>query len=70
MALKLAQDDHKGNEQDLRKDKRSLKVPGYPFWILLILVQKIVEEFGADVTSIWLFLIVKNRIKQKALVHM
>lgn len=26
VALKLAQDDHKGNEQDLRKDKRSLKV--------------------------------------------
>ena len=24
--LKLAQDDHKDNEQDLRKDKRSLKV--------------------------------------------
>ena len=26
MALKLAQDEHKNNEQDLRKNKRSLKV--------------------------------------------
>ena len=28
--LKLAQDDHKNNEQDLRKDKRSLKVSLLP----------------------------------------
>ena len=26
VALKLAQDEHKNNEQDLRKNKRSLKV--------------------------------------------
>lgn len=26
MALKLAQDDHRGEEMDLRKDKRALKV--------------------------------------------
>lgn len=26
VALKLAQDDHRGNETDLRKDKRGLKV--------------------------------------------
>ena len=28
VALKLAQDEHKNNEQDLRKNKRSLKVHG------------------------------------------
>lgn len=28
VALKLAQDEHKNNEQDLRKNKRSLKVRG------------------------------------------
>ena len=37
VALKLAQDEHRDNEQDLRKDKRSLRVSGIRvFFINLI----------------------------------
>ena len=36
VALKLAQDEHKNNEQDLRKNKRSLKVYGFRTLPLII----------------------------------
>lgn len=47
--LKLAQDEHQSNEQDLRKDKRSLKVQYITDLVKTIIIVFCTEKINIDV---------------------